>query len=179
MPKYPGRVTLTPVAGQENTFDMAMADEPTIDGTPLNKATLLQDATASALGLTSSAVPNDAFGILASAKDDVANLKTNIVKKLEIETIQYTGTGATTKTINFYKIRPYIAVIAPSGDDTTVAWVARNAKGYSTTTMNDSNYGTATFANASITLEGEYKATNAMNASGIVYNCYAYGTPLT
>lgn len=58
---YPGRVKLTPVAGQENTFDMVRADQPTQEGTPLNKATLLKDATASILGLPNTAVPDDAF----------------------------------------------------------------------------------------------------------------------
>lgn len=51
--EHPGRVTLTPVAGQENTFDMVRADQPTQEGTPLNKATLLTDEVAEAIGLTS------------------------------------------------------------------------------------------------------------------------------
>lgn len=37
-PTYPGRVTMTPVAGQPNTYDMVRADEPTENGTPVNKA---------------------------------------------------------------------------------------------------------------------------------------------
>lgn len=53
IPLYPGRVKLNPVTGQENTYDMVRADEPTQEGTPLNKATLLKDDTAKALGLTS------------------------------------------------------------------------------------------------------------------------------
>lgn len=40
VPKYPGRVILSPVAGKANTFDMARADEPNINGTPIDKATL-------------------------------------------------------------------------------------------------------------------------------------------
>lgn len=58
---YPGRVKLTPVAGQENTFDLVRADQPTQEGTPLNKATLLKDGTASILGLPDTAVPDDVF----------------------------------------------------------------------------------------------------------------------
>lgn len=38
IPTYPGRVKMTPVAGQENTFDMVRADSPVEVGTPLNKA---------------------------------------------------------------------------------------------------------------------------------------------
>ncbi len=36
--KYPGRVVLSPVSGQANTYDMARADEPTEAGTPIDKA---------------------------------------------------------------------------------------------------------------------------------------------
>ena len=34
---YPGRVTLTPVAGATNTYDMVRADMPIAEGTPINK----------------------------------------------------------------------------------------------------------------------------------------------
>lgn len=34
---YPGRVVLTPVAGEENTFDMVRADQPITEGTQINK----------------------------------------------------------------------------------------------------------------------------------------------
>jgi len=34
---YPGRVILTPVGGEENTFDMERADLPVVEGTPVNK----------------------------------------------------------------------------------------------------------------------------------------------
>ena len=39
VPTYPGRVVLTPVPGQANTFDMERADAPVVAGTPLDKAT--------------------------------------------------------------------------------------------------------------------------------------------
>lgn len=42
---YPGRVKLTPVAGQADTYDLTRADQPTQEGTPLNKASLLSDET--------------------------------------------------------------------------------------------------------------------------------------
>ena len=37
VPTYPGRVTLTPVVGSENTYDMVRADLPLVEGTPINK----------------------------------------------------------------------------------------------------------------------------------------------
>lgn len=66
VPTYPGRVTLTPVPGQTNTYDMVRADEPTEPGMPLNKANLLSDTTASALGLDPENDPtvNEAFAAL-------------------------------------------------------------------------------------------------------------------
>lgn len=64
-PTYPGRVKLTPVPGQENVYDMERADSPTEEGTPLNKSTLLQDATCLILDIPNTSVPNDAFMKLA------------------------------------------------------------------------------------------------------------------
>lgn len=40
VPTHAGRVKLTPVSGQENTFDMVRADVPIVKGTPIDKATL-------------------------------------------------------------------------------------------------------------------------------------------
>lgn len=51
VPLYPGRVKLVPVPGQENTYDMVRADQPTQEGTPLNVSTLLSNETAKKLGL--------------------------------------------------------------------------------------------------------------------------------
>lgn len=64
VPLYPGRVTLTPVAGQANTYDMVRADQPTQAGTQLNKNSLLKDATAELYGLGSDAVPDDVLAML-------------------------------------------------------------------------------------------------------------------
>ena len=68
VPLYPGRVKMTPVAGQANTFDMVRADDPTQAGTPLNKATLLKDATAALYGLGTGAVPDDVLAVLGKYK---------------------------------------------------------------------------------------------------------------
>ena len=58
---YPGRVKLEPVAGQANLYDLTRADQPTQEGTPLNKASFLKDYTCGLLGLSSAAVPDDAL----------------------------------------------------------------------------------------------------------------------
>lgn len=40
VPTYPGRIKLTPVSGTPDLFTMERADEPTAEGTPIDKATL-------------------------------------------------------------------------------------------------------------------------------------------
>ena len=80
VPRYAGRVKMTPVSGQSNTYTMERADQPTVEGTPINKATLLKDATAQLYGLTSSAVPDD---VLVA----IFNQKAHIYRG------SYTGTG--------------------------------------------------------------------------------------
>ena len=66
-PTYPGRVTLTPVYGLANTYDMERADQPLQEGTPLNKASLLKDATAALFGKTNAAVPDDILSLLSKS----------------------------------------------------------------------------------------------------------------
>lgn len=86
IPKYAGRVKLTPVADQPNIYDMERADEPVEEGTPLKKATLLDDETALSLGLTGDSNVNDAFGALSRGKvnksDIIDNLTTPEAGKL-------------------------------------------------------------------------------------------------
>ena len=87
---YPGRVKLVPVAGQENTYDMVRADSPTQDGTPLNKDTLLKDATSALFGLGADAVPDDAF---QQIKTLINNVQSSADSKARIQTGSYVGTG--------------------------------------------------------------------------------------
>ena len=66
IPKFPGRVMITPVSGQTNIYDMVRADEPEEAGTPMNKQTLLTDEAAADVGLDPDGdyTPNDAFALL-------------------------------------------------------------------------------------------------------------------
>lgn len=73
VPLYPGRVTLTPVSGQANTYDLTRADQPTQEGTPLNKANLLKDATAALYGLGADAVPDDVLAQLWRFPSNLGN----------------------------------------------------------------------------------------------------------
>lgn len=98
IPLYPGRVTLTPVSGQANTYDMARADQPTEEGTPLNKNTLLKDATAALYGLGSDAVPDEVLGMLkGSLKVEQALVPDTIAGRdcvLTSKTLTGDGVGA-------------------------------------------------------------------------------------
>lgn len=82
VPTYPGRVTMTPVSGAANTYDMVRADVPIDAGTPLNKETLLQDSTAALLGLETDATPDDALKALinklTAAQSEVSTLTTKV-----------------------------------------------------------------------------------------------------
>lgn len=73
-PRYPGRVKLVPVSGQPNVYDMIRADSPTQDGTPINKATLLTDATAAIFGLGAKATPNDVFAEIRNYVEATLNV---------------------------------------------------------------------------------------------------------
>lgn len=77
-PTYPGRVTLTPVYGLANTYDMERADRPLQEGTPLNKASLLKDATAALFGKPNTAVPDDILSLLS--KSVLAQIKEKYTK---------------------------------------------------------------------------------------------------
>lgn len=78
IPKYAGRVRLTPVANQPNVYDMVRADEPLEEGTPLNKATLLDDETAELLGLTEDSNVKDAFNAISINKVNVSDITDNL-----------------------------------------------------------------------------------------------------
>lgn len=114
---YPGRVKLEPVAGQANLYDLTRADQPTQEGTALNKANLLSDATAAAIkALLASqtedpATPNEALNILAQAVEAVATVAAG---KCSIETSTYTGNGkhgsANPVTLTFPK-KPSLVIV--------------------------------------------------------------------
>lgn len=121
---YPGRVKLTPVAGQANTYDLTRADQPTQEGTPLNKASLLKDTTAALFGLTTDAVPDD---VLASIKTLIDSANANADTKAKFATGYYTGTGVSGKynpndslTLPF---TPKVLLIFPSQDDSSYNYI--------------------------------------------------------
>ena len=107
VPLYPGRVKLTPVSGQENTYDMVRADEPTQEGTPLSKATFLKDDTAALFGLDATAVPDDALAVLSRFQSGLGNeyvwsrYKSEQELQYDEETQQYYPQFSSNKTIYY------------------------------------------------------------------------------
>lgn len=67
---------------------LALADNPTVVGTPLNAANLLSQATASLYGLLSNATPDDAF---VKAKSMIDNAQNTASDKSKIVIGQYAG----------------------------------------------------------------------------------------
>lgn len=76
---YPGRVTLVPVSGQENTYTLTRADDPTQVGTPLNKQTLLSDETVAAIAAASGTTPETPSEALALVLQNASYDPNNIV----------------------------------------------------------------------------------------------------
>lgn len=94
VPRYPGRVKLTPVSGQANTYDMVRADQPTQEGTTLNKDTLLKDTTAASLGLTGDPTVDEAFAKLAKKSEyKVGDIKVTARTDLGDEWFLCNGAG--------------------------------------------------------------------------------------
>lgn len=83
IPTYPGRVKIVPVEGQTNVYDMTRADNPTQDGTPICKRTLLTDATAALYGGDETMLPDDVLQIIHQSLDG----------RVRIAAGTYIGTG--------------------------------------------------------------------------------------
>lgn len=119
---YQGRVTLTPVSGQVNTYDMVRADSPEQTGTPLNTENLLSRR-ASATILTLSGVepenPSEAFIQLSKV---LYPLKKEAVG---IASGSYAGTGATSGTFltETFEFTPMVVIVI---DSTAAAGTSSN-----------------------------------------------------
>lgn len=115
VPLYPGRVKLTPVSGQNDTYDMTMADQPTVEGTPLNKETLLNNNAAAAVWPDASERPSD-----PTVSEALAELGGNVDQKATTAT--YTASVTTSWTANsaggYYKT---VSVSGILGTDNPVA----------------------------------------------------------
>lgn len=116
-PVYPGRVTLVPVTGQKNTYDMTRADRPSVVGTPLNKTNIESIVHSRLTGRFY--VPEVTRSVVAS----VGSIPVNPIPTAGwIQTSNGYTSGGYTATSN----APDTAVQAFDGDDTT-AWISGDA----------------------------------------------------
>ena len=91
VPANPGRVLITPEDGSAAFYaTVTRADNPTEAGDPLNKETLLKDATAALYGLDATAVPDE---VLAAARSLISTAQSTADSKCKIVSGSYTGTG--------------------------------------------------------------------------------------
>lgn len=158
---YPGRVKLEPVAGQANLYDLTRADQPTQEGTPLNKANLLSDATAAAIKAVLAsqtedpATPNEALNILAQAVEDVATVAAG---KCSIETSTYTGTGtvgsANPTTLTFPKKPTLIIVFRNDGEDGFLLMISNKTLPDTSALVHSNNGNYATWVQISHSWQG-------------------------
>lgn len=135
VPLYPGRVTLTPVSGQANTFDLVRADQPTQVGAPLTKATFLKDATAALFGLGTGAVPDDVLAELGKYKQHWwrRRAKTVVEKRTDITgTIQVTRDSSPGRQFYYSKT----VSLDPNGGVSLVSPVTLDGVASSTTSAN-------------------------------------------
>ncbi len=175
VPLYPGRVKLNPVSGQANTFDLVRADQPTQEGTPLNKANLLKDATAELYGLPNTAVPDD---VLSKIKTLIDSANANANTKARIATGSYTGTGthgSSNPNRLTFEFAPKLVMVNDNSDNGFIA--IRNcpkallggATGLPQKVTWDNN-------TVSWSYDGAYSsAYNQYNADGTIYNYVAIG----
>lgn len=112
---HPNRWVLTPVTGEANTYDFTRADDPTVDGTPLNKATFLPDAVASALetvtGVSDITLPSEALNAIATALDTLG-----LTRNAKISYGSWTGTGSGSSKSFTFSWTPYIVIATKTGD---------------------------------------------------------------
>lgn len=91
VPVNPGRVLIAPENGAAPYYaTMTRADNPTQEGTALNKATLLKDSTAALFGLDATAVPDDVLSTIKSLLDTAQSTANG---RARISAGTYKGTG--------------------------------------------------------------------------------------
>ena len=120
---YPGRVKLVPVAGQENTYDMVRADEPTQKGDPLSKDTFLKDDTATLFGLDNTALPDDVL----------VAIKTMFDGRVRLTSGTYRGTGVcgeSNKNSLTFPFAPELLILYQTGNIGIASGNKDNSEGF-------------------------------------------------
>lgn len=175
IPTYAGRVTLTPVTGQNNTYTLTMADSPTEAGTPLNKTTLLSDATAAAVNSatgTTPDTPSEALNLLATAIGGLAD-------SAKVATGSYTGDGTygtSNRTTISFPFTPKLVFIQNSTEQALglpYVWGSSFLIAVSRTTTLTANNASTSNNTLSFYNNSSYDA--QLNKTSVVYNWVAIG----
>lgn len=133
IPRYPGRITLEPVAGAVNTYTMARADEPTDPGTPIDKATLesitksrltgryyaptvSQITTSSQVGITTNPIPSSGWVLngTTEAKSGSYTVKVSSVYTNSHPMLEAVDGSTTTYWESQGELRPWLMVALPA-----------------------------------------------------------------
>lgn len=164
----PGRVLINPENGTPYYATISRADNPTQEGTPLNKANLLKDATAALFGLSSNAVPDDVL-VAIKAMIDSSNALANT--KAEIATGSYTGSGSSTKTLSFNGAPQLVVINGASSSSYPRIWVliSPNTQTYTFAGSSNTWAQTVSWGSKNVKLSGPNAAISA-NEKGIKYN---------
>lgn len=106
VPVNPGRVLVTPENGGAAYYaTLTRADNPTQGGTPLNKASLLKDATAALFGLGTDAVPDDVFSFIGKYNQHwwrlTGKVQVNEYGEATVQNVCYTGSSGTMKKFTY------------------------------------------------------------------------------
>ena len=89
-PGKEGRVLIRFEDGTAKYATISMADDPIAEGDPIDKSTLLKDATAALYGLDATAVPDE---VLVAARTLISTAQKTADSKCKIVSGSYTGTG--------------------------------------------------------------------------------------
>lgn len=120
---YPGRIKLTPVEGQENTYDMERMDSPIQQGTPINKISLLKDATAALYGLGADAVPDDVLAFVGKYNEHwwkVTDTQSNVTYVTNADKNAYPTHNSKATITPSYGTKEYVYLTASSSTDNSV-----------------------------------------------------------
>ena len=150
VPTYPGRVTLSPVSGQANTYDLTRADNPTVAGTPVNAALF---------AAIQAEIPQIAYGTYTG---DGAKTKTyNFDFEPQFFMVMGTDTGSNSS-------RGYL-LLANKASDYSQYWQVNND--------NNAYFQSITWGTNSITIPTTSQTYQLPNSSGCGYAYLAIGMP--
>lgn len=173
-PGQEGRMLITPEDGTPAFHArVEMADNPRREGTPLNKATLLKDATAALFGLDNTAVPDDVLAAIPALIDGRAKIVTG----------SYTGTGtygSDNKNSLTFEFVPKLVVILPEGTYSPNVLLLVNGLTRTGILEKSSSYWALTVSWSDNTVSwyapnGTDGGEEQMNKSGITYRYCAIG----